>query len=371
MRTRTLAAPHANIERESFGLLADGRGVEAITLSNAGGMQVRLLTFGAVVQQLRVPDREGKIDDVALGYDTLDDYGRDTRFFGAVVGRYANRIANARFTLDGVEYRLPANDGPHHLHGGPAGYYRALWNADAFDGDGFVAARFTLTSPDGDAGYPGTLDVAVTYELTDGNELRVRYHATTDRATPVNLTQHTYFNLAGHDRGDVLGHVLTLRASRYTPVDATRIPTGEIRDVAGTPFDFTRPTALGDRINTDDEQIRIAGGYDHNFVLDRAPDAGTPMSLAAHLYEPQGGRTLEVFTTEPGLQLYAGNGLDDRVVGKQWRVYRQFGGVCLETQHFPNSPNEPRFPSTILRPGQELDSRTIFRFSSRALDKHD
>jgi aldose 1-epimerase len=370
MRTQTPETTvHASVDREPFGQLPDGRLIDAITLSNGGRMHVRVLTFGGIIQALHVPDRDGKLEDVVLGYDSLSDYLRDTRYFGAIVGRYANRIAGARFSLDGTTFDLPANEGRNQLHGGPDGFHRAAWTAEPFERDGTAGVRLALTSPDGDAGYPGTLNILVTYTLTEENELCVDFAATADRATPVNLTQHSYFNLAGHDRGDVLGHELMVAATRYTPVDSELIPTGDLRDVSGTPFDFRRSTPIGSRIHDEDEQLRIGNGYDHNFVLDRAPNSAA--SLAARLCEPVSGRVLEVFTTEPGLQVYSGNGLDDRAVGKEWRVYGQFGGIALETQHFPDSPNKPHFPSTILRPGTELRSRTIFRFSVAAPDKLD
>jgi aldose 1-epimerase len=360
---------HPSVDRESFGQLSDGRPVDAITLSNGGRVQVRVLTYGAIIQALHAPDRDGKLDDVVLGYDSLDEYVRDTRYFGAIVGRYANRIAHARYVVDGETVALPANDGPNHLHGGPQGFSRAVWNAEAFDSDRAAGVRLTLMSPDGEGGYPGTVRVDVTYTLTDQDEVAVDFAATTDRPTPLNMSQHSYFNLAGHDRGDILGHQLMIAASRFTPVDSTLIPTGELRDVAGTPFDFRQPITIGSRIHADDEQLRIGNGYDHNFVLDRAPNSAA--SLAARVCEPGCGRVLEVLTTEPGLQLYTGNGIDGRAVGKEWRVYGRYAGLALETQHFPDSPNQPHFPSAILRPGSELRSRTVFRFSTTAHDRHD
>ena len=369
MRTQTPGTiMHSRVDREPFGQLADGRTIEAITLSN-GRVHLRVLTLGAIIQSLHAPDRDGKLDDVVLGYDSLNDYVGDTRYFGAIVGRYANRIAGARFTLDGTTYQLPANDGVNHLHGGPEGFSRAVWTAEPFEENAAAGVRLGLTSRDGDSGYPGTLLVTATYTLTDANELIVDFAATTDRATPVNLSQHSYFNLAGHDRGDVLSHELMLAASRYTPVGPTLIPTGELRDVAGTPFDFRRAAPIGSRMHDGDEQLRIGNGYDHNFVLDRAPNSAA--SFAARLCEPTSGRVLDVHTTEPGLQLYTGNGLDEHAVGKEWRVYGQYSGVALETQHFPDSPNQPHFPSAILHPGTELHSRTIFTFSTVALDKLD
>jgi aldose 1-epimerase len=357
-----------SIDREPFGQLADGRPVDAITLSN-GRMHVRLLTYGAIVQALHVANRDGKLDDVVLGYDSLGEYVRDSRYFGAIVGRYANRIANASFTIDGRTFELPANEGTNQLHGGPEGFHRAVWSAEAFEREGAVGVHMHLTSPDGASGFPGTLSVVATYTLTNDDELIVDFAATTDQPTPINLTQHSYFNLAGHDRGDVLGHELMVAASRYTPVDTRLIPTGELRDVTGTPFDFRKGTPIGARIGDDDEQLRIVNGYDHNFALDRAPNSAA--SLAARLCEPTCGRVLEVLTTEPGLQVYSGNGLGDRAIGKEWRVYARYAGVALETQHFPDSPNKPDFPSAILRPGAELRSRTIFRFSAVEPDKHD
>ena len=359
----------SSVEREWYGNLANGAGqaVEVITLTNAERMRVRFITLGGIITSLHVPDRDGNLQDVALGFDSLDDYLHDGHFFGALIGRYANRIANARFSLGGQEYRLEANAPPNHLHGGSGGFHRVVWDAETFATDNEVGALLSYTSPDGDGGYPGALRVTVRYTLTPSNELIVDYAATSDRPTPVNFTQHSYFNLAAHDRGDVLGHQLTINASRFTPVDAALIPTGELRSVARTPFDFREPQQIGARIDDDDEQLRMGRGYDHNFVLDRQPHE--PASFAARLYEPTCGRMLEVFTTEPGIQLYSGNGLDDRVVGKQWRVYRRRNAVALETQHFPDSPNQPAFPSTILEPGREFRSRTIYKFSTHTEDR--
>lgn len=364
----TASHPLNSVTREWFGTLPDGRTVDAITLTNANGVQLRFVTMGGIIVSLVVPDRDGAMADVTLGYDTLEGYLADTHFFGAIIGRYANRIAGGRFSLSGVEYQLPLNNGPNHLHGGPNGFHRALWATETFTNERGVGAVMTHTSPTGDEGYPGNLRVRVDYTLTNDNELVVDYHATTDEPTPVNLTQHAYFNLAGHDRGSVLDHELTLNASRYTPVDATLIPTGELRDVAGTPFDFRQPRRVGESIGDADEQLVIGGGYDHNFVIDRT---GTELTFAARLYEPVSGRELEILTTEPGIQFYSGNGLGEHVIGKQWRVYGRHGAVALETQHFPDSPNHPSFPSTILAPGDELSSRTVFRFTTRARNGDD
>jgi aldose 1-epimerase len=355
----------ASVERETFGAMPDGREVELFRLRNAGGMEVRLATYGGTVVSLKAPDRDGVFADVALGYATFEEYLADRVWFGPLIGRSANRIAGGRFTLDGREYVLPLNDGPNHLHGGPGGFDKALWGAEPFHAADGVGVVLTHTSPAGTDGYPGTLHVRVTVTLTERNELDLAYRAATDAATPVNITQHSYFNLAGEGSGDVLGHDLTLNASRFTPLGPTMVPSGELRPVAGTPFDFTVPTPIGARIDADDEQLRTTGGYDHNFMLNRR---GNGLELAARLYDPGSGRVLEVLTTEPGIQLYTGNGLDGSIVGRSGRPYGRRSGVALETQHFPDAPNQPGFPSTILRPGQEFASRTVYRFGARGRD---
>ena len=358
-----MSAPHephaAAVARRPFGTLADGRTVHAYAFASRGGVEVEVLDYGAVVRTLRVPDHAGTPADVVLGYDTIAEYERQRAFFGTLVGRYANRIAHGRFTLDGVEHRLATNDGPNHLHGGPRGYWAVLWSAAPFARAGSRGVALDYVSPDGEEGYPGTLAVRVTYTLGDDDELAVEYEARTDRATPVNLTQHSYFNLAGHDAGDVLGHELAIAASRYTPVDDTLVPTGELLPVAGTPFDFTQPHRVGARLGADHPQLRAGGGYDHNFVLDEAARSGD--ASAAVLHDPASGRTLEIRTTEPGIQLYGGQALGG-VRGKGGREYPPHAGAALETQHFPDSPNHPHFPSTILRPGETFTSRTSFRF---------
>ena len=333
------------------------------TLVNANGMEVRFIGLGGAITALRVPDRHGRLADVVPGYDTAEEYASDTRFLGCLVGRFANRIARGRFRLDEVEYRLPLNDGPNHLHGGPGGFHRALWRVAPFHHEGTTGAVLCLRSPSGDQGYPGALDTRVTYTLSDDNALRIDYSAITDAPTVVNLTQHTYFNLAGHDAGDVLDHELTIAATYFTPVNATQIPTGALRGVIGTPFDFSTPHRIGERIGADDQQLHIGGGYDHNFVL--RVRAGDEPSFAARLTEPRSGRVLEVFTTEPGIQCYSGNHFHEGPPGKGGVRYPRHGAVALETQHFPDSPNQPHFPSTVLRPGGEYRSTTIYRFSTR------
>jgi aldose 1-epimerase len=345
------------LTRSTFGAMPDGTAVDLFTLTNAHGMEVRITTYGATIVSIKVPDRRGRFDDVVTGFDTLEGYLTRSRFFGAIAGRYANRIANARFTLDGRTYTLAANNGRNHLHGGRVGFDKVVWAGAPFERDGGVGVVLTHLSPDGDEGYPGTLSVSVTYTLTPRDELVIEYEATTDRATPVNLTNHSYFNLAGDGHGDILRHQLTIDADRYTPTDDTQIPTGRLEPVDGTPFDFRKPTAVGARIDADNDQIRFGKGYDHNFVLN-----GASPHHAARLMDPSSGRTLDVTTTEPGLQFYSGNNLDGSAVGKSGHVYGRRTSLCLETQHFPDSPNHADFPSTILRPGEQFRSRTVFTF---------
>jgi aldose 1-epimerase len=348
----------AGVNRAPFGTMPpDGKPVEQFTLTNTNGIELRAIGYGGIITSLRVPDRTGKLDDIVLGFDSLEDYLKDHPFFGAIIGRYGNRIAKGQFILGGQTYKLATNNGPNHLHGGNKGFDKVLWDVQPVAGSN--ALTFTRTSPDGEEGYPGNLRVRVTYTLTDKNELIVDYSATTDKPTPVNLTQHSYFNLAGQASGDVLGHELMLNADRYTPVDDTLIPTGELAPVAGTPFDFRKPTAIGSRINGTHPQLKAGGGYDHNWVLNRK---GSGLQLAARVTEPRTGRTLEVATTEPGIQFYSGNFLDGKLTGKGGAVYKHRTGFCLETQHFPDSPNQPKFPSTILKPGEEYKTRTVFTF---------
>jgi aldose 1-epimerase len=330
-------------------------------LRNASGLEARVTNYGAIVVSLRTPDRTGTVGDIVLGFDSIADYVRQSPYFGAIIGRYENRIAKGRFMLDGKTYQLPINNPPNSLHGGDRGFDKVVWVTRPFENADSVGLVMTHVSPDGDQGYPGTVNVQVTYTLTDKNELAVDYHATTDKATPINLSQHSYFNLTGNAGRDIRDHVLTLNADLYTPVDSTLIPTGEIAPVEGTPFDFRKPTAIGARIDAEHEQIRRGRGYDHNIVLKRD---GPGLVHAAHVLEPTSGRVMDVFTTEPGVQFYTGNFLDGTIRGKEGRVYPFRWAFCLETQHFPDSPNKPQFPSTILRPGQEFSSRTVFAFST-------
>jgi len=362
-----LVSAAMTITQSAFGLMPDGATVDLFTLTNTHGVEVRVITYGAVIVSIKTPDRNGRFDDVVTGFDTLEGYLTRSRFFGAVAGRYANRIANARFTLDGTTYELAANNGKNHLHGGRRGFDKVVWKGAPFERDGNVGVTLTHVSPDGDEGYPGRLDVSVTYTLTPRDELIVDYDATTDKATPINLTNHSYFNLAGDGSGTILQHVVTIDADRYTPTDETQIPTGELAPVDGTPFDFRSPTAIGARIDADDEQLRRGKGYDHNFVLRSADSAGRPaqgvaLHHAARVVDPSSGRTRDVATDQPGLQLYTGNNLDGSAVGKNGHVYARRTSMCFETQHFPDSPNHANFPSTILRPGGQFHSPTVFTF---------
>lgn len=353
-----LALKETSIVKVSeFGKTPEGQTVSLYTLKNKNGLEAGIIDYGGIIVSLKTPDREGKFGDVVLGFDSLDGYAGKHPYFGALIGRYGNRIAKGRFTLGGKEYTLAQNNGPNALHGGLKGFDKHIWHAEpASDGRQRLVLRHS--SPDGDEGYPGMLNVAVTYTLTDEDELRIDYSATTDKATVINLTNHSYFNLAG--AGSILDHSLELAAARYTPVDSTLIPTGQLEPVAGTPFDFTKPERIGTGINADHPQIQAGGGYDHNFVLDGK--AGT-LRRIARVSEPVSGRAMEVFTTQPGVQFYTGNFLDGTLKGKGGQVYEKRSGFCLETQHFPDSPNRPEFPSTVLSAGQEFTSTTIYKFS--------
>ncbi|WP_442484950.1 aldose epimerase family protein [Aeoliella sp. SH292] len=340
----------------------DFDGIMLYTLKNKSGMTVTVTNYGAIITSIVVPDRDGKMGDVALGYDSVEGYMNavDKPYFGAVVGRYGNRIAKGKFSIDGVEYTLPVNNGPNSLHGGIIGFDKVVWDAKPV-GDNSI--ELSYLAKDKEEGYPGNLKVKVTYTLTDKNELICHYEATTDKTTPVNLTQHTYFNLKGEGNGTILDHELMLNAKKFTPVDETLIPTGDLKDVKGTPFDFTEAKAIGRDIEVEDEQLTFGGGYDHNWVLDKGGKDGE-MTLAARVNEPTTGRVMEVFTTEPGIQFYCGNFLDGRLKGKSGQTYVNRGGLCLETQHYPDSPNQPNFPSTLLKPGEKYDTTTVFKFSA-------
>jgi aldose 1-epimerase len=365
------------IRKELFGTTPDGIDVYRYTLTNDHGMRVKIITYGGIIQSIEVPDRHGRKANVALGFDNLTDYIERNPYFGCITGRYANRIAHGQFTLDGVDYQLDINNPPNSLHGGFEGFDKKVWEVTReFNDKGGVGIELHYVSRAGEGGehvddpggrvpgYPGNLDTYVTYTLTKDNAIRMDYRATTDAPTIVNLTNHTYFNLAGEGNGNIEGHVLKLNANTYTPVDATLIPTGEIAAVAGTPLDFTRPVAIGARIRDNFEQLVIGRGYDHNFVLNRKRPDDTSLILAARVREPTSGRVLEILTTEPGIQFYSGNFLDGTLVGTSGKMYRQGDGFALETQHFPDSPNHPNFPSTVLRPGQVYQTTTIYKFST-------
>lgn len=350
-----------NITESSFGTSKSGQPVALFTLTNARGHEVRISSLGGTIVSLTVPDRDGKLEDVVLGFDSLRDYEERNPFFGCITGRYANRIAGGKFELDGRTYSLAVNNGPNHLHGGTVGFDKKIWKARTEKSGDAVTLILSHTSPDGDEGYPGSLSCEVGYTWTNKDELRIDYTATTSAPTVLNLTNHSYFNLAGHDGGRILDHQLQIRADAFTPTDATAIPTGEIRQVEGTPFDFRSPQRIGDRIDADDQQTKWGFGYDHNFVVNGTPGRLRP---CAELSDPSSGRVMTVSTTEPGVQLYTANFMDN-LKGKGGAVYPKRGAVCLETQHFPDSPNKPSFPSTVLRPGDTFRSTTEFAFSTR------
>lgn len=364
MMTASGATAQSGSTKKSFwGKTPGGQEVDLYTLTNKNGVEVDITTYGGAVVSLKVPDSRGRLEDVVLGYDSLDGYVNDKSYFGAIIGRYANRIGHAQFSLDGKTYTLAKNNGENCLHGGIKGFNKAVWTAREMPAKDGQALELTYLSKDGEEDFPGNLHVRVVYTLTDSNELKIEYSATTDKKTVVNLTSHSYFNLlgVGPGMGDILGHVLMIEADKFTPVDSGLIPTGELRDVVGTPFDFRKLTAIGARIDAEDEQIKLGGGYDHNFVLRRK--MGDPISLAAHVVEPKTGRVLEVWTTEPGMQFYTGNFLDGSVRGKGGVAYAKRSAFCLETQHFPDSPNHPKFPSTVLKPGERYHTTTIYKFS--------
>lgn len=354
-----------NYRKKSWGTV-DGKPVSIYYMTNGNGMRADISDYGAIVRSLDVPDRNGKVADVVLGYASVAEYLESTPYFGAIVGRYGNRIAKGRFTLDGVEYKLATNNNENHLHGGVKGFDKVVWDAEPFMDNNGVSLKLTYVSKDGEEGYPGNLKCTVIYTLTKNNELKIDYEATTDKPTVLNITHHGYFNLAGQGTRDILDHEMMINADNITPVDKTLITTGEFRPVKGTPFDFTAPHKIGERINqTDDEQINFGGGYDHNFVLNKK---GDDMTLAARVYEPTSGRVMEVLTAEPGVQFYSGNFLDGKNIGKEGKAYKHRYGFCLETQHFPDSPNKQdnkNFPSVVLRPGKKFSSQTIYRFTTK------
>jgi aldose 1-epimerase len=353
----TIAADlQGQVTKQPFGKTPDGTPVDVYTLKN-GALEARIITYGGIVISLKVPDKSGKSADVVLGYDSLDGYLAKGPYFGAIIGRYGNRIAGGKFTLDGKTYSIPPNDGPNALHGGPRGFDKVVWKAKEIP----HGIELSHVSPDGDQGFPGTLTALVRYTLS-GKDLKIEYSATTDKNTVLNLTNHSYFNLAGQGNGDILKHQVKLNAGRFTPVNDVLIPTGELATVEGTPFDFRKSTAVGARINDDNEQLRRGKGYDHNWVLD---SGGGKLAEAAEVYEPTTGRVMQVWTDQPGVQFYTGNFLDGTITGKDGKVYQQRAALCLETQHFPDSPNHPNFPSTELKPGQKYHTVTIYRFSSR------
>lgn len=349
---------------KNYGTLSDGQTVEEYILTNINNIEVKIITYGGIITSIRVPDRHGTMKNIALGFGSLEHYETQNPFFGAIIGRYANRIAKGKFTLNSTEYDVQINDGPNSLHGGTKGFDKCVWSAKEITHDGQSGLELSRLSADGEENYPGNLDVTVTYLLTNENELRIDYHATTDAPTVVNLTNHSYFNLKGEGEGTIYDHIITLNADGYTPTDATLIPLGHIESVDGTPFDLRIPKVIGAGQRASHEQILAAKGYDHNFVLNRAGLADDDLVFAARVYEPTSGRIMEVYTTEIGIQFYAGNFIDATLVGTSGRLYRQSDGLALETQHFPDSPNQPQFPSTVLNPNATYQSTTIYIFST-------
>lgn len=362
----TLAAQAADLSNEqgTFGKLPDGTPIEKYTLQNSNGVQATIITYGGILQALVVPDKNGKGDDIVLGFDDVDGYIKNGNvYFGATIGRFGNRIADGRFELDGKTYQIPQNDGSNALHGGPKGFDTKVWKAKSSNKDGSVGVELSYVSPDGEMGFPGTLTTHVTYSLNEDNELRIEYRATTDKPTVLNLTNHAYFNLAGAGNGTILDQVATLHASHYTPVTQKLIPTGELAPVAGTPMDFLQPTPFGQHIKDDHQQLKYAepkqGGFDFNWVLDTEGDVG---KLAAEVSDPESGRVLQLYTSEPGVQLYTSNFLDGSIKGKGGKTYPHWSGFTLETQHFPDAPNQPNFASTRLDPGQTYTQTTVYKF---------
>jgi len=354
-----VAHAQASVTKASFGKTADGENVDLYTLRNTKGVEAKITNLGGIVVSLKVPDKNGKFDDVVLGFNDLDSYLKPGPYFGALIGRYGNRIAKGRFTLNGVEYKLAVNNGENHLHGGIKGFDKVIWTGRESKTKAGPAVILTYLSKDGEEGYPGNLNVTVVYTLTNNNELKIEYSATTDKDTVTNLTHHSYFNLAGEGNGDILNHLVTINATRFVPTDAGSIPTGELRNVSGTPFDFLKATAIGARINQEEEQLKLGNGYDHTWIINGRPGA---LRLAAEAYESTSGRRMQVWTTEPGMQFYTGNFLDGTLTGKAGKIYQRRYGFCFETQHYPDSPNHPAFPTTTLKKGATYRSTTIYRF---------
>jgi aldose 1-epimerase len=349
-----------SITIKPFGKMNDGQAVMLYTLKNKNGMEMSVINYGGIIVSLKAPDKNGKAEDVVLGFDSLSDYLKDDPFFGALIGRYGNRIAKGKFSLDGANYSLPVNNGLNHLHGGPNGFYNVFWNIETLSDSSNSSLKLTYKSKDGEEGYPGNMDVEVVYTLTENNELQIAYKAKTDKKTIVNLTQHSYFNLSGNVKRDILDHQLMMAVDKFLPVDKTLIPTGELKNVKNTPFDFTIPETIGARISDNDQQLKYGLGYDHCWVFSNQADS---LKMVAALYEPVSGRYMEVFTTEPAIQFYSGNFLDGKLTGKMGVVYKHRSGLCLETQHFPDSPNKASFPSTVLNPGETYQTTTIYKFS--------
>ena len=366
MATDNTPAAGLTLKKAPFGTMPNSAPVDKYTLTNIHHMEVSILTYGGIVQSIVVPDRYGKLRDVTLGFDHLEDYIKDSPYFGAIIGRYGNRIAKGKFTLDGKQYQIPTNDGPNALHGGPKGFDKALWEAVPIESSKWVGIELTYLSADGEMGFPGSLSTTVRYTLTNDDELQIHYSAVTDQDTIVNLTNHTYFNLAGAGNGTVLDQVAMINADRFTPIDQTLIPTGELQKVNGTPLNFTEPIALGARIHAEDEQLKYAeprqGGYDFNWVLNNPADLS---ALAVRVADPASGRTIEMYTTEPAVQFYSGNFLDATLQGKLGSTYAHWGGFTIEAQHYPDSPNHADFPSTKLKAGEKFSQTTVYRFSAK------
>lgn len=345
-----------NIQKKIFGETSEGKEVELYTFNNENGVELKVMTYGATIISLKVPDKNGQLGDIILGYDNLKDYVNNSPYFGATVGRYANRIKRGLFTINGIKYQLSINNGKNHLHGGIKGFDKVVWDAQPFKENNVVGLKLTYRSKDGEQGYPGNLIASVTYTLTNDNELKMEYEATTDKPTIVNLSNHCYFNLAGQGKRDVLDHELMINANSFTPVDDELIPTGEIKDVKETPMDFTSPKAIGARIK------KVKGGYDHNFVLNNKNGS---LALAVRVYELTSGRTMEIYTTQPGIQFYSGNFLDGTITGKENKIYKKHYAFCLEPQHFPDSPNHSNFPSVVLNPGEKYSQQSVYIFSAK------